>query len=337
MSSQNRILQVLGIPHGALMLVIFCMMILSFPVGVYVVFNSEIGDDITYEYPMDSLGLFLAGIGFDVPVEFELGDGFIIIWCTFLVLFAVAMFGPKKNFVNVLQSIISEGKYQTQDNYMVVTVKWFSILVIVSGFIIALQEFFGVFVEQPEASNQLVQFFGVSLAPLIEEFGFRVMLIGLPLFALYSRRSSFRLLVKSLWRPFQNLQNVNVKSALLLIIIIGIFFGVAHVISGEPWSVGKFAQAASSGIIIGWVYFRFGLAPAILIHWAANYFIFSYAYIVADINQISIEDAFTNSLLGTLEIMLVVTGIISIAVLVLNYIFSKKHASDTQSSSLLQS
>jgi hypothetical protein len=35
--------------------------------------------------------------------------------------------------------------------------------------------------------------------------------------------------------------------------------------------------------------------------------------------------------------MLVVTGAISIAVLVLNYIFSKKHASDTQSSSLLQS
>ena len=323
MSVQHRILQVLGIPHGALMSVIFCMMILSFPVGVYVVFNSEIGDDITYEYPMDSLGLFLAGIGFDVPVEFELGDGFIVIWCIFLVLFTVAMFGPKKNFVNVLQSIISEGKYQTQDNYMVVTVKWFSILVIVSGSIITLQEFFGVFVEQPEASNQLVQFFGVSLAPLIEEFGFRVVLIGLPLFAFYSHRPSFRLLVKSLWRPFQNLQSVNVKSALILIVVVGIFFGIAHVISGEPWSAGKFAQAASSGIIIGWVYFRYGLAPAILIHWATNYFIFSYAYIVADINQISIEDAFTNSLLGTLEIMLIVTGSISIAVLVLNYMFSK--------------
>ena len=312
-------------------------MVLSFPVGAYVVFNSEIGGDITYEYPMDSLDLFLAGIGFAVPVEFELGDGFIVIWSTFLVLFTVAMFGPKKNFVNMLQSIVSEGKYQIQDNYIVVTVKWFSILVIVSGSIIAVQEFFGIFVEQPEVSNQLVQFFGVSLAPIIEEFGFRVVLIGLPLFAIYSRRSSFRLLVKSLWRPFQNLQNVNVKSALLLIVIIGIFFGVAHVISGEPWSAGKFVQAASSGIIIGWVYFRYGLAPAILIHWAANYFIFSYAHIVADINQISVEEAFANSLLSTLEIMLIVTGAISIAVLVLNYIFSKKHASDTQSSSLLQS
>ena len=90
MLAQNRILQVLGIPHGALISVIFCMMVLSFPVGAYVVFNSEIGGDITYEYPMDTLDLFLAGIGFGVPVEFELGDGFIVIWSTFLILFSFA-------------------------------------------------------------------------------------------------------------------------------------------------------------------------------------------------------------------------------------------------------
>ena len=302
-------------------------MILSFPIGAYLVFNSEIGNDITYEYPMDNLSLFLAGIGFEIPIEFELGDGFVIIWCTFLILFAVSMFGPKKNLVRTLQSIVSEGKYQIQDNYIVVTVKWFSVLIIVSASIIAVQEFFGVFIEPPNEPNQLIQFFGVSLAPIIEEFGFRVALIGIPLFTFYSRKFSLKLLAKSLWRPFQNIHNVNVKSALLLIVIIGIFFGVAHIISGEPWSTGKFAQVASSGIIIGWVYFRYGLAPAILIHWAANYFIFSYAHIVADINQIPLEDAFTNSLLGTLEIMLIVTGAISIAVLALNYIFSKSSSS----------
>ena len=83
-------------------------------------------------------------------------------------------------------------------------------------------------------------------------------------------------------------------------------------------------QATASGLIIGWVYFRYGLAPAILIHWAANYFIYSYAYIVADINKIPVETAFTHSLLYTLEIMLVITGSISIVILALNYIFSKK-------------
>ena len=243
----------------------------------------------------------------------------------FLILFAVAIFGPKKSFANVLQSIIYAGKYhQLQDNYIVTVIKWFSILVVVSGVIISVQEFFGVSVEKIEAPNQLVQFFQLLLAPLIEEIGFRVMLIGLPLFALYSYKSSFRLFVKSLWRPSHNLRITDLKKPLLIIVIVGIFFGVSHVITGEAWSAGKFAQATVSGLIIGWVYFKYGLAPAILIHWAANYFVYSYAYIVADINKIPVETAFTNSLLYTLELMLIATGVISIVILVLNYIFSKK-------------
>ena len=326
MSSQNKILQGLAIPHTALITIIFCLMVLSFPTGAYLVFNSEIGDDITYEYSMDSLSLFLAGIGFEVPVEFELGDGFVVIWCTFLILFTAAILGPKKNFIHVLQSMISEGRYKIQDSYIVATIKWFSILVVVSGCIIGVQEFIGISVEQPAAPNQLIQFFDISLAPIIEEFGFRVVLIGLPLFMLYSHKLSFKFLVKSLWWPWQNLRNVNMKKVLLVIVIVGVLFGAAHIFSDEAWSAGKLAQAIAGGIIIGWVYFRYGLVPAVLIHWATNYFVFSYGYIVADINQISIGDAFSHSLLNTLELILLATGIISIAVLVLNYAHSKKHA-----------
>jgi len=323
-SAQNKILQGLAIPHTALISVIFCLMVLSFPTGVYLVFNSEIGDDITYEYPMDGLSLFLAGIGFEAPIEFELGDGFVVIWCIFLILFTIAIFGPKTNFVTVLQAMITQGKYKIQDSYIVSTIKWFSILVIVSAGIIGVQELAGISVEQPEAPNQLVQFFNISLAPIIEEIGFRVILIGIPLFALYSQRSSLKTLGKSLWWPWQNLRNVNTKKALMVIITVGILFGAAHIFSDESWSSGKLAQAIASGIIIGWVYYRYGLVPAILIHWATNYFVYSYGYIVADVNQISINNAFSHSLLTTVELILVVTGIISVTILVLNYVYSKK-------------
>ena len=325
MSSQKKILQGLAIPHTALISVIFCLMVLSFPTGAYLVFNSEIGDDITHEYPMDSLSLFLAGIGFEVPIKFELGDGFVVIWCTFLILFTVAILGPQKKFFTALQSMMSEGRYKIQDSYIVAVIKWFSILVVVSGSIIGVQEFVGISIEQPEAPNQLIQFFDISLAPIIEELGFRVVLIGLPLFMLYSHKLSFKFFVKSLWWPWKNLRNVNMKKALSVIVIAGILFGAAHIFSDEAWSTGKLAQAIASGIIIGWVYFRYGFVSAVLIHWATNYFIFSYGYIVADINQISIGDAFSHSLLSTLELMLIVTGIISIAVLMLNYVYSKKH------------
>ena len=300
-------------------------MVISFPTGMYVVFNSGIGDDITYEYPMDSLSLFLAGIGFEAPINFELGDGFVVIWCTFLIIFTIAIFGPKNNFVSVLQSMITEGKYRIQDSYIVVAIKWFSILVIVSAGIMGVQELFGISVEQPEAANHLIQFFDISLAPIIEEIGFRVILIGIPLFVLYSHGPSLKLLGKSLWWPWKNLQNVSTKKALTIIVLVGILFGAAHIFSDESWSSGKLAQAVASGIIIGWVYYRYGLAPALLVHWATNYFVYSYGYIVADINQISIIDAFSHSLLSTVELILIVTGIISVAILVLNYVYSKKH------------
>ena len=325
MSAKNKILQGLAIPHTALISVIFCLMVISFPTGMYLVFNSGIGDDITYEYPMDSLSLFLAGIGFEAPINFELGDGFVVIWCTFLIIFTIAIFGPKNNFVSVLQSMITEGKYRIQDSYVVVAIKWFSILVIVSAGIMGVQELFGISVEQPEAANHLIQFFDISLAPIIEEIGFRVILIGIPLFVLYSHGPSLKLLGKSLWWPWKNLQNVSTKKALTIIVLVGILFGAAHIFSDESWSSGKLAQAVASGIIIGWVYYRYGLAPALLVHWATNYFVYSYGYIVADINQISIIDAFSHSLLSTVELILIVTGIISVAILVLNYVYSKKH------------
>ena len=109
------------------------------------------------------------------------------------------------------------------------------------------------------------------------------------------------------------------KRAISIIIAVGLFFGLAHIISGEPWSEGKFAQAAISGIIIGWVYYRYGLIAAILVHWATNYFIYSYIFFISDLNHVSIQNAISHSMIATLEVILVVTGVISIVMLVINF------------------
>ena len=80
-------------------------MLLSFPIGAYVVFNSGIEKDINFDYPIEGFDIFPAGIGFEVPLEFELGDGFIIAWIIFIILFTISMIGPKKNFLNALVQI----------------------------------------------------------------------------------------------------------------------------------------------------------------------------------------------------------------------------------------
>jgi len=158
---------------------------------------------------------------------------------------------------------------------------------------------------------------------LVEEFGFRLILIGIPLFAIYSHKSSAKYFIKCLWNP-STLDIHDSKKAIFLIVFVGIIFGFAHIAFGESWSEGKFAQAAASGIILGWVYLRYGFVASLLIHWATNYFVFSYANFISQLNYISIEGAFSHSLMSSLELLLVITGILSIFILFVSRFYSKK-------------
>ncbi len=317
-------MQAIGIPFSALVSVIFGLMILAFPLGAYVVFNSSLEDSVRYDFSFSGFNFFPLGIGYEIPIEFELGDVFIGLWCVFIILFSITVLGTKTSFLKALSPIMSEGKYETKLNYLVPVIKWFTILIVISAIIDFVQQSLGIPTEPPQQSDVLIQFFQVTAAPISEEIGFRVMLIGIPLFLIYSQRFSIKLFFKSLWNPTQSLHIYENKKAIILIVIVGIFFGLTHIISGEPWSFGKFAQATASGIIIGWVYFKYGLPSAILVHWSTNYFIFSYVYFLADINEITIKNAFSHSLTNSLEILFIITGVISIAMLFLNYVNLKK-------------
>ena len=324
MSNLENIIHGVGIPFSALTSVIFGLMIVSFPLGAYAIFNSEIGDDIDYNFPLEKFDMFIAGVNIQLPLEYEIGDIFITLWSIFIILFVISFLGPKKNFMKNISDILSNGKTSFSDNYMINIIKWFSILVLISAVITIVQESFGIITQPPDTGNDLILFLQISLAPITEEIGFRLILIGIPLFLIYSHKSSIKFFFKSLWNPYSNLHIYEKRKAIALIIGVGVFFGVAHVISGEPWTEGKILQASMGGIILGWVYFRYGLAAAIILHWATNYFIYSYLFLISEINGISVQNATTHSMIGTFEIILIVSGIISSVMVLLNYKNSKK-------------
>lgn len=312
-----------GIPHLALLSIIFGMMLLSFPIGLFTVFNTDIGHDINFEYPLKDLDIFKT-IEYLIPDGTEIGDVFIILWSIYASLFAIAMFGPKSGFLKLLSLNLSCGKFETKSNYMITITKWFSIIIFLSIAIDYVQQGFGISTVPPPIDNELTQFLYVSLSPVIEEFGFRVLLIGIPLFVFYSHRISLSYFFKSIWNPSNYLHISDHKKSLFLIVFVGIFFGLAHIMTGEPWSEGKFVQASMSGIILGWLYVRFGLITAILVHWGTNYFIFSYANFISQINEIAIDVAFSHPLLNTMEILFFISGAFSILVVLLDYFISKK-------------
>ena len=330
MQNSNKTLQFIGIPYTALLSVIFGLLLVSFPIGAYTVFETDVGEDINFEYPLTHLDIF-QGTGFyQMQLDVSLGDAFVGLWMFYLAVFVVAILGPRHDFLKTISSIIFRGKYDTQANYMIGITKWFSILILASYVINFVQEGIGLEIVPPPVENDLVQFFYVSLAPLIEEFGFRMILIGIPLFGMYSAKPSVRYLLRCLWRPdFLNLYDL--KKAILLIIFVGVLFGFAHVAFGDSsWSGGgKFAQAAASGMILGWVYLRYGFAASLLIHWATNYFVFSYAYFISQINAISVEDAFSHSLMSTLETLLLIAGAVSVCILFASRFYSKRESSNT--------
>ncbi len=323
MQNSNKILQALGIPFTALLSVIFGLLLVSFPIGLFVVFESEIGGDINYEYPFTHLDIFYGTEMYQAQIDVSIGDAFVILWTFYVIIFVIAILGPKHGFLKSLSSIISFGKYDTQLNYLFGVTTWFSILILVSVLINFVQEGFGIVTIPPPVDNNLVQFFYVSFAPLVEEFGFRLILIGIPLFALYSQKSSIKYFIKCLWNP-GTLCISDSKKAILLIIFVGLVFGFAHIALGESWSEGKFAQATASGIILGWVYLRYGFVASLLIHWATNYFVFSYANFISHLNSISIADAFSHSLMSSLEILFLLAGVLSISMLIVSKFYSRK-------------
>lgn len=325
MEKIDKIIKILAIPYSGFLSVIFGIMILSFPVGLYVMYNSEIGKDINYQYPIDGLDLFFGGIGYKVPISFEMGDAFIIVWTVFLILFSISYFGPEDSLLKTLSNLMSKYWRNLKGNALANMMAWFSILILSSVIIEWIQQSFGIKIEPPASDNNLIRFFQLSTSPLTEEVGFRVFLIGIPLFLIYSHVPSWKIFFKSLWRPAKYLHIESYKKSMALIITIGLFFGVAHIISGTPWSPGKISQATVAGIIIGWVYVRYGFAPAVLIHWATNYFLFSYLFFISNLSQNPIINESSNPFSNTLELIIVITGIIAMTIKILTHMESRNN------------
>ena len=236
-----------------------------------------------------------------------------VIWAVYLVLFTVAMLGPGHGVYRHM-SVFHFYRGRDSASYMLGAIQWFSVLILVSVVIVAVQDAFGIRTDPPEAENDLVQFFYVSLAPLVEELGFRVLLTGVPLFLLYSGRLSLRYVARCLWRPAA-LDITDRRKAVLLIVLVGLLFGAAHVAFEESWSEGKFVQASAAGIILGWVYLRYGFVAALIIHWATNYLVFAYAGFVAHASAVTIDEAFSHSFMESLQLLMMAAGCMSVLVL----------------------
>lgn len=296
-------LRILGVPHAALLSVLFGLMAVSFPMGAYVFFEQSVDGDIGPGYPLDLAYPALAWME-NAAFRPSVGDAFVAAWSLYAALFAVCVMGPKHGLAGSLSLVVSEGR--ETPSAMLAVLRWLGIVVLASALISGVQGLFGVGIEPPAFDSDLERFLGATLAPLLEEPAFRILLIGVPLAAFAWRLGSIRSLARALWRPHDAGPHGKTQ-VVALIAISAALFGASHVV-GDGWSYGKAAQAAVAGLILGWIYYRHGAAAAIVLHWATNYFVLSYAYLTARLTGIDISGAFEHNLLSTIEAVLLASG-----------------------------
>ncbi|MCS7141151.1 MAG: CPBP family intramembrane metalloprotease [Candidatus Nitrosocaldus sp.] len=296
--------------HVALTVAISAMMFISYPLGAYLVFHTSMGTG--YREPLDGFYILIP-LPVKVEMSISVGDLFILLWCTYLLLFTILLLSPKNLFSAVVISVRntadnSNGSRSSNSNNLITTIAWFSILVASSVAIDLLQGILGIETGSLEYDDRLRHLVDATAAPLREELGFRVILIGIPVYLFLARQGSTLLSV--LWRPYE--YSTHRRSVYVLIVASALLFGLAHVLFSTGWSYGKVTQATVGGLILGWLYYRYGLHTAIIAHWAANYVPLTYLFAVDALGS--------DAMLNMLEVLLVSNGVVAILLRLMPYL-----------------
>jgi len=263
------------------LLLTIALMTISFPIGLYTVFFTHLSNtSLAYSTPISNIVLFVGLYQFFIPVVSSLGAVFAISTAVYLGLFAFAAFQRRSTY-SAIRSALSNGATDLFSSPMLAMLIALGATTLVIGIMDRIQTGAGI----PTGAlkgDPLLLFVSVTFAPLREEFGFRVALIGF-VALLLGLRSSWGTALKALWRPSVILVGrpgdlVNKSGLALMLVLSSAFFGLAHYVSGGGWAIGKVSEAAFAGVVLGYLYILYGIHIAILLHWGVNYFGTVYAF-----------------------------------------------------------
>jgi membrane protease YdiL (CAAX protease family) len=150
----------------------------------------------------------------------------------------------------------------------------------------------------PAAECNADLFAGIITAPVAEEFGFRISVLGLVVGILVAvrlrrnraqgstmtTRQAVGLFFASFLSPGYAKERAGIPSVKtsglkgiskiewIFLFITAAVFGAYHIFGGGGWGPGKFASAALSGFVLGLVYLAYGAFADILLHWFFNFY-----------------------------------------------------------------
>ncbi len=324
---RKKILQIYSYFFAVICLIVIASMFFSFVLGGYTVFSTKLG--ITeIANPITFFSLFVFGVPLPVFTSATLGEIFSGVWSIYLILFVIALNGPKLSVLNAIRCIKQRNLFPFNENAIITVIVYFSIMLIVFSIIELLQNQAGIPIGTTPRETPIRSFTMISIAPIIEEVGFRITLIGGVILVMLLGRTNASRSLRTLWHPSNYLeQNTSIHPneyrwpIIFIILLSGFFFGASHLAYGSSWAIGKLPSATIAGILLGWIYFKHGFPAAVMLHWAFNFLPGAYVYFVCAIN-ISIvtcnQVAESSHLVNAFQAVLLITGILSIGMVILN-------------------
>jgi hypothetical protein len=254
------------------------MMLASVPYGFYTVFYTHLSNIYSSQTQLDGVPFYIGLATVRLPLNPTYGVLFTVLTAAILVFIALAAF-QGGGFFRALKDSGREGMGALFRNPLSATIVILGATLLATVLLNSVQTAVGI-QTGGITSDPLELLVSFTLAPFIEEIGYRLFIIGLPLFiVMLVTRSPLKRSVRALWRPsasWQEEQQSSLSDAhkllvYLLIVLSSVLFGVAHYAANSGWDVGKISEAALDGFALAYVYVRYGLHTSIIFHWVVDY------------------------------------------------------------------
>jgi len=286
---------------GLMLVFVFVLVasfLLSMLLGLELFFFTLEGHALSLRvYPMPVLLFPLLWV--ETPLGLTLGVIFLFVWSVYLLCFLVAWMW-REGFHKVVGTAFLRPVNRLLSNFL------FALPVLASGLLVVViglqffQESVGVPTGEPAfPPNPFETFFLLAYSPLIEEVGFRLSPIGLFLIvyilmmgrnavARFSLGRLLRLFLVAPLYPEEAKRMVGLKNVSadgfggislaewVMVFVTSLFFGLAHLLSGIGWDVGKVTSTFFVGFVLALAYLAYGFQAPILLHWYFNYYFYTF-------------------------------------------------------------
>jgi membrane protease YdiL (CAAX protease family) len=253
---------------------------LAFPMGAYAVFSGRLSQNVTASTLIRPYYWIGPAVEF-TPFLVSAGAWFAIFTAVYVAFLAYSVF-QKERLGTAVAASFRGGLGALASSPFVVVILSIGFLTFTASMIDLLVSSAGAPIGGP-SGDPLALLLSFSFSPLVEELGFRVLLIGTVALILSLSRP-WKTALSALWRPSRAIEGFAVGSGASLIIwaamgLSAVTFGVCHLTCGSgTWDIGKLPEAVYGGLVLGYLYIRYGFHVAVLAHWGVDFFGSVYAF-----------------------------------------------------------